>query len=497
MYVSGHNHDGPFSTSSSSIDSGNSKQQYYRFPLSPPSSEPPTALSSPYIQTIPTQLGVGSSPYRHSHSLTPNTASKRRSNNNNTDSDGYMTERSSPSTKLPRKSNRALTLPAGSSSPVLASISSPSNNACLRHRRSNSTSSSSSASSPTTPETNPPQSSRGRKVAATLQLFKETAVSSDDSKPGEPSSSKPDTTLAHTRQGSYAPEGDVAEAQFEFVKRSEWPDREAAAVRRKRSSTALERVRTRESNGSTREDDLRAKERKLPARESPIHELTQWRKDVNRQETGRGRRRERAADDRDIALEKQNVHAEIPAFLHESPSSPRSRAYPPSPSPSRPPTNRISQPTDQRLFTLPSENVSQKYKPRSPTPIRTQSSGPRPSPYISPWSTDDESAWETGSAATSTTSTHPPPLPSSRDSNPPLPFFGAPKDANLPVLYTSSENSQTETCLGTLTRSSSLDLDLDLPHIPLRPFRNQVGGHSAIYKFTKQAVCKVCIFYFF
>ncbi|OBZ76272.1 hypothetical protein A0H81_03628 [Grifola frondosa] len=29
-----------------------------------------------------------------------------------------------------------------------------------------------------------------------------------------------------------------------------------------------------------------------------------------------------------------------------------------------------------------------------------------------------------------------------------------------------------------------------LPHIPLRPFRNQVGGHNAIYKFTKRAVCK-------
>ena len=31
----------------------------------------------------------------------------------------------------------------------------------------------------------------------------------------------------------------------------------------------------------------------------------------------------------------------------------------------------------------------------------------------------------------------------------------------------------------------------NLPHIPLRPFRNQVGGHSAIYKFTRRAVCKV------
>jgi inositol-hexakisphosphate 5-kinase len=421
-----------------------STHQYYRFPLSPPSSEPSTALSSPYI------------PGSLLHP-TPN------------DSDGYMTE--SSSAKFPRKSNRALTLPAGSSVP------SPSKSARTRHRRSNSTSSSASASSETTPENNPPHSSRGRKVAATLQLFKETAVPSDDSKPGEPSS-LPDTTI---RQGSYAPEGDVAEAQFEFVKRSEWPDREAAAVRRKRSSTALERVRTRESNGSTRDDDSRAKERKLSTRDGGIHELAQWRKDVSRQETGRGRRRERTADD--IA----HVPAEISASIfHEPPSSPRSRAYPPSPSPSRPPTRRISQPADPR-FSPP-----QKKSHRSLTPIRTHPS-PGPPPYISPWSTDDESAWETGSAATSTTSTHPPPLPSSHDSESP-PFFDTAGTADIPLLYSTPENGQTDTRLGTLTRSNSLDLDL--PHIPLRPFRNQVGGHSAIYKFTKQAVCKVCSFLF-
>ena len=35
--------------------------------------------------------------------------------------------------------------------------------------------------------------------------------------------------------------------------------------------------------------------------------------------------------------------------------------------------------------------------------------------------------------------------------------------------------------------------DNDLPTIPLMPFRNQVGGHSAIYKFTKRAVCKVSL----
>lgn len=37
------------------------------------------------------------------------------------------------------------------------------------------------------------------------------------------------------------------------------------------------------------------------------------------------------------------------------------------------------------------------------------------------------------------------------------------------------------------------DSEESLPHIPLRPFRNQVGGHSAIYKFTKRAVCKVSL----
>jgi hypothetical protein len=57
-----------------------------------------------------------------------------------------------------------------------------------------------------------------------------------------------------------------------------------------------------------------------------------------------------------------------------------------------------------------------------------------------------------------------------------------------------------------ITRHTSIDHDVDvddhygapfdltedaLPHIPLRPFRNQVGGHSSIYKFTKRAVCKV------
>ena len=42
-----------------------------------------------------------------------------------------------------------------------------------------------------------------------------------------------------------------------------------------------------------------------------------------------------------------------------------------------------------------------------------------------------------------------------------------------------------------LVNLDAFEVDEHLPHIPLRPFRNQVGGHSAIYKFTKRAVCKV------
>lgn len=42
------------------------------------------------------------------------------------------------------------------------------------------------------------------------------------------------------------------------------------------------------------------------------------------------------------------------------------------------------------------------------------------------------------------------------------------------------------------TTPSSSSAPSRLPPVPLKPFRNQVGGHSAIYKFTKRAVCKVC-----
>lgn len=55
------------------------------------------------------------------------------------------------------------------------------------------------------------------------------------------------------------------------------------------------------------------------------------------------------------------------------------------------------------------------------------------------------------------------------------------------------EKEEQEQGNGIDSMNDRVDIDGGLPHIPLRPFRNQVGGHSAIYKFTKRAVCKVSL----
>ena len=54
------------------------------------------------------------------------------------------------------------------------------------------------------------------------------------------------------------------------------------------------------------------------------------------------------------------------------------------------------------------------------------------------------------------------------------------------VLSSSEQEGDRDESAGALAASNPR-----LPHVPLKPFRNQVGGHSAIYKFTKRAVCKV------
>ncbi|RDB23264.1 Inositol hexakisphosphate kinase 1 [Hypsizygus marmoreus] len=529
---------GSTSSAPSFADSRKPKQQQYRFPLSPPSSGTATAVSSPRLSILAPESTEAvekflssNSAFHQAHLPTPGASWRLQPNGHAIDAEGYTTEKSSHPTfvskRPPRKAaNRALTLPASSSASEIAAAFLPSKAPRPFPRRSSSTSSSSSSSSHSSPEITATQHSAagiGRKVAATLQLFKETAAS-EDLKPGEPLS-RPETSSTTRRNGSASQPADVAEAQFEFVKRSEWPDREAAAVRRERSSTALERVRTRESTVSAaRDEEPRAKERKYSGRDPSATDLAQWRKDVGRQEAGRdagrGRRRERVADDfsGDPSVRPDvSVPVSLNTAFHEPPSPflrPRSRAYPPSPSPSRSPTTRVpsfplnSQPaepsSESSVYSQPNvSNDSAKHTTpchsRSPTPIQTQTpfllhpsapTSPQESTSFSPWSTDDESTWETASATTttSTTSTHSPfPLPATDI------VTSAEEHDNLSLLYT--RNGPTSH-IDDPGKASAFDFDFDrdldenLPHIPLRPFRNQVGGHSAIYKFTRQAVCK-------
>ncbi|KAJ7117316.1 hypothetical protein C8R43DRAFT_103031 [Mycena crocata] len=462
------------------VDNNIHKTHPYRFPLSPPNSGPGTASSSPQLPPATSgerQLSEQSLSSAFHRSKPPK---NHRKDHNATDSDGYVTERSSPkhvprTAQARRNAARALTLPSSSSSALAHLLSDANATARPLSGRSYSSSSSGSSSSHAARDHIPSQPSTagiGRKVAATLQLFKET---------------KEDTAAGTSgaRAGSSKRTDDVAEAKFQFVKRSEWPDREAAAVRREKSMTALRRVRTRES---VRQDEVEARPGgKSPARETLINDLSQWRENVqNPQENGRGRRRERLSDE--------------PMFEIDL-STPR--VYPPSPSPSRSrsarvPALRFQDDANQRESihsrtptSDPSFTPTLRPHTKSPThvqipvpPSRTAPNSPLESAGFSPWSTDDESAWETASATTSTSTT----------------------SAGIPNSYSSFAQPQSTYLNGTQPFISSregsherndelLDLDLDmsqehLPHIPLRPFRNQVGGHSAIYKFTKQAVCK-------
>lgn len=479
------------------------KQSYFRFPLSPPSSGTVTALSSPRLATLdPDSADVADKLLLSNQGFRSGRPPSQTSTDENAaDSDGYATERSSLTSKRPphKATNRALTLPSSSSAFENMILSSPSKSSRLLNRRSSSASSSSSSStsSPDIIPLPPPTAGKGRKVAASLQLFKETAG------PDEPTSSDRanEGSVCSRRQGGTSQPAQVAAAQFEFVKRSDWPDREAAAVRREKSSTALERARTRDS---VREDDLRSKERKVSTRDSSVSDLSQRRKEVGtRHEAGRGRQRERPTNEvvlPDLSSTVNTVFHDLPSPFVRS----LSRAYPPSPSPSRSPSSR---PLSSSFYHSAAESTSRFSPSRSPsaessapsrqrvchsrslTPIQTSSTShqtagipvsPDASKSFSPWSTDDESNWETASATTSTSTTS-------------LPF---PSDDFIHSTNSNEILPSHRRLTNVLGHGNSSDLNYNdlyekLPHIPLRPFRNQVGGHSAIYKFTRQAVCKV------
>lgn len=498
------------------------KHHIYHFPLSPPSSGSATADSSPRLSTLAQdsqlvdKLFASTASFRHSHSLTPVRSPHHSSDTNVIDSDGYNTERSRSHHNPRKRPRRAMTSSNSTPSINPSLIHSPPKSSRSLSQTSDisSASSSSSSSTPTSREESPlhPVSlGMGRKVAATLQLFKETTGSVEEQISAE-LSSRPETSSGIRRAEPFRDVGDVAEAQFEFVKRSEWPDRETAAVRRDRSMTTLERARTREGV------EQREKERKPSTHDTPALDLGQWRRDVIT--LGRGRRLERTVDDEnyneiDSNTHHPGFHEVIPPFIR-----PRPHPYPPSPSPSRSPTKRIPHsPHRQRdlesssrlsAYTQPSPPIPptiQTVPPLSRSPTRVRSSHRQVksrsgaiSPSISPWSTDDDSAWETASVASASANSSylldpydfqddEDPLPPLQESHDNIKGF---QDAfTLSTDDDEARTSHSDQLNGPLSATELTMSEEHLPHIPLRPFRNQVGGHSAIYKFTKQAVCKV------
>ncbi|KAI1788986.1 SAICAR synthase-like protein [Ganoderma leucocontextum] len=401
-------------------------------------------------------------------------------------------------------------------------------------RRSPSPVASSSSSSPD--RVVPPNSTAGigRKVAASLDLFKESAQSPSKEKDEADALDLPRPDSSTGKRRAVVPVTEVSEPQFEFVKRSDWPDREAAAIRREKSSTGLDRIRTRESTSSvtsSRDQDFRRrKERTLSRRETVRNDLVQWRAAVEagrEDQDGRGRPRERSVYIQEppseldtISPESQSSTISSASIFHHrtesrapvslplqclspSPQSPRHDLPPPLS------VQRTLSPLDLHEFPPPVRRAST--RSRSPQ-ARADPSFPLlsvpqyPHPFESPWSTDeeDESAWETASATTTTSTTSassPFPLSPSRTSPHPQPRVHNASDEDEECHQRAMLSPYDELELTPAEpNASSTDLVTDLevlgysheslPHIPLRPFRNQVGGHSAIYKFTKRAVCK-------
>ena len=524
------------------LDARHLQPHLYSYPPSPPNSTNVTAPPSPRFRALqPSDHALSDKPTapsavpRRTSSNALESASSSRSfsidpepsfaESRNTQSSVQISRKHVPRRPAPR----ALTLPSSSTSERFPGASPPKTARPLSRRSSrcstDSSSSSSSSHSPTRNRT-PPHSSAGigRKVADSLQLFKESA-SSPPSEEFDPLQITRVGSPSRRRTGSYHAD-DVGEARFEFVKRSDWTEREAAAIRRERSATALDRVYTKESMGSVTGRDgrdvevHRKKDRSASVRDTVMGDLAQWRKDVISKQDNRGRPRERPqwTDESCVHIESPSRSADslvdVSSYHDLQATGPfitkRTRQYPPSPSPSRSPDGRIpplplhsvqldtshlvETPTILSSPQLLSERFPASHS-RSPTPIRTPTSEPAPDYQL--WSTDDESTWDTTSITTNSTTSASSPLPLS----PSLPV----DQTDLAVRWSAYDDDERkyadyspngEKDLGEDEPDhlffSGLNLSQDsLPHVPLRPFRNQVGGHNSIYKFTKRAVCKV------
>ncbi|KAJ8522968.1 hypothetical protein ONZ45_g532 [Pleurotus djamor] len=577
---------------------------FHLFPLSPPTSSSSSSASSPKLAF--TQFPRSESPTKEIVPRTLSIHSRSRSfvavdddlNDPNTAESSSLAS-SSSSRKRRRTATRAFTLPSLPAMPnshstqlqhIRNQLVESSKTVIPLSRRSSETSLSSASSSSPVTEHDHQNQGIGRKVAASLQLFKESSRSRSVNL-----SDQDDLPIVESPT-SVQPSSDVTERQFQFVKRSEWPGHEAAASRRGKSAVGPSKDA---GPGSERP----AKERKYSfVRDSTLDTISQWREDATQQHDpstlislSRGRRRERLQDDVP-QVPANSTPSPTTSIQTASPARPRSHVYPPSPSPSRPPVNRIpSSLSIQNLLLHEASDYPPLASPASPSsssksdstsvsrvsnttsyapsPIVTTTEPPVPphslslhshlsppanyppsllplspidSSTHSPWSTDDddddESTWETGSVTTTTSTTsassfqfpdvsYPNAEPlrrmdftqdqsqlshshrhhhlAHRNHLTPPTSHGVPSPDVSMVLPSQGQHElphergrrrqrtlETPAKPGPSHQRADEEYlshlsELHLPHIPLRPFRNQVGGHSAIYKFTKRAVCKV------
>ena len=436
--------------------------------------------------------------------------------------DNHSPTSSRPRVSHRRSSPRLQTLPATYSAhsdlTFLTSHRAP--KPISRRSSSHSTASSSSDTSPPPPSHSrtPQQNSAGigRKVADSLQLFKE-SVSLPETEVINPLAFARACSPSHRRISSHSPSDDDDDVigHFEFVKRADWQDREAATHRRERSMLTLEMARARESivgvSQERRQSQSRRKERVDPSKDGGLEDRTLYPKDSPRQRDSRGRPRDRQQqwpEQSSIAFPPATQPTPPAASYHDLCLTPTvtspPRPYPLSPSPCSQ-NGGISLPASQfqpspdfrspTILTSHHARASEISHSRSPTPIRTVPRLPSGVHHDhnsvstpSPWATDDESAWESASVTSTESISSPVSPPEPLESNPGVTW---PTDNE----YDMSSRTPVDDDVGVDDRyHAQFEPSEDvLPHIPLRPFRNQVGGHTSIYKFTKRAVCKVRI----
>lgn len=338
----------------------------------------------------------------------------------------------------------------------------------------------------------------GRKVAASLQLFKDIASGSlvDDAEHyGTDTKSFEVPLLPHHIE--------EAHPHFEFVKRSEWPQREAA--RREDSSTRLLRIRAKGSTGtlgSTVDGETdHSRVRRISIRDAIEEASLEWHM--------RGCPQEKPISN----PEANGLSSATPVSVTlASPSSNAAKRRRPLSVPNvahhdgeadlgspRLSESVLATPTvcQSSYVVVPSlsdrnDGVIDGMSHLRPHLISLDREQVHPRDFdraaTSPWSTDDESGWESASGTATSTSESPFPISPAATLAYPSPFSADASDDE--GYYHASGRSSSHVCAD-VHADDDLSDSAESLHIPLKPFRNQVGGHSAIYKFTKRAVCKV------